>query len=659
MVDKYKNLFSEGRIGRLVLKNRYVMSPAETLYASVSGEVTPQIIEFYRRRAKGGVGLIILHSVQGNSHIDPLDPYAGSLRIDNNAYIPMMSDLVEAVHNEGAKIACLVSIGGGAKGAGEEYADVGASDRRRVAPSYLPESEGQPECRGLEKTEIKQIIENYGRCAWRAKVAGFDAFYIHALGSYLLAEFLSPLFNHRTDEYGGTAENRWRILFELIESCQRQAGKDFPIIVRLSLDEMHEQGRSLEESLEFLPRLETMGVAALDVTAGLMDVEHRSLPSMYTAAGINRPYLEAAKKVVGIPIIHSGHMKDPDLAERFLSEGVVDFISVSRALIADPDLPNKVMEGKGFAIRKCLSCNYCIGHRIMQRLPIRCAFNPYVGHESTESEEIPVASTKRRIIVVGAGPAGLEAARVLAKKGHQVDLFEKGNHFCCYQIEAAVMPPCKSSLSNISEYYEYELGSLENVHIHFNQEFTISDAHNYSADCIFIATGAQPIIPRIPGIDGENVVLSQNVLLEVSSTGKTVVVLGGGQIGAETAHYLANKGCDVSIVDQLPQIAVQEEPLTRGVLLHLLEEAGVKVFTGKRVVSLSEKAVSLIDFKSGKKEVLYFDTAVIAFGTKPDCSLFSSLKAEGFSVKVIGDALKVGNIATAIANAHYIAKEYE
>ena len=655
----YSHLFSKGSISRLRLKNRFIMSPAETLYASASGEVTPQIIEFYRRRANGGVGLIILHSVQGNSHVDPLDPYAGSLRIDNNAYIPMMSDLVEAVHNEDSKIACLVSIGGGAKGAGEVYADGIAVKKQRVAPSEIMQSEKQAYCRELSKDEIQQTIINFGQSALRVKSAGFDALCIHALGSYLLAEFLSPLFNRRTDEYGGCAENRWRLLFDLVKECRRVLGSDFPIIVRLSVDELHPNGRTLEETLHFLPLLESCGVNAFDITAGLMDPEHRTIPSIYVEPGINKPYLEAVRKVVKVPLINSGHLDNPEIAEEFLEKGIVDFISVSRGLIAEPDLPNKIKNGKENEIRKCLKCNYCIGHRIMQRLPIRCAFNPYAGHESTEREQVVVSNGTKHCIVVGAGPAGLEASYMLAQKGHQVDLFEESNHFCNGQIDAAKAPPFKERLNNISDYYHAKFGKLPNIKIHFNEQFTVQIAKDYKPDCIFVAVGAVPLIPRIDGIDGENVVIAQDVLLNKVNVKKKVLILGGGQIGVETALFLSERGHEVSIVEQLPIVAKQEEPLTRGGLINKLEKNKVVIYVNKKVEYLHENDAFVSDVNTNESSTFFFDTAIVAFGTRPSTCLASELKENGFEVRQIGDSYAVGNIATSIANAHYVAKNFD
>lgn len=648
----YPHLYAEGRIGTVSIRNRVIMNPTETLYASAFGECTPQIIEFYRRRAKGGVGMIVLHSIQGNSAVDPLDPYAGSLRIDNDAYIPMLSDLTEAVHREGAKIAALVSIGGGARGNGEVYPEKDRDRAQRVGPSDLEETATQPKTRALTLDEIQRTVAAYGRCAWRARRAGFDAFYIHALGSYLLAEFLSPLYNHRTDAYGGSAENRWRIVFELVEACQREAGKDFPLVLRLSVDEMGEAGRGLEETLSFLPRLEQAGIAAFDVTAGLLDPLRRSFPPIYVEPDANRVFARAVKNVVSVPVINGGRLTDPQLAEAHLREGWSDFVGIARSLIAEPDWVNKVAAGREEELRRCLNCNYCIGQRIQKKLPIRCAFNPFAGREWTQHETpSPLDET---VLIVGAGPAGLEAAYTLGMRGCEVDLYEASKTLCGGQIQIASAPPCKQTLQNIARYYRAKLAPLSNVRIHLGVKVDPEMIRGAKADTVLVATGAVPILPPIPGIDGANV-MTADAVLRGAKTGKSVVVLGGGQVGAETAHFLSERGKQVVLIEAISGIAVQEEPTTRGALLYLLQKNGVQMRPNEKVLCVSEGFVTTENTLTGERRKYPFDTAVAAFGMRPDMTLSKeSIDGEKRIVR-IGDAHRVGSVATAIREAHDVA----
>lgn len=653
---RYANLFSEGKIGSLQIKNRILMGPTETLYGSACGEVTNELIEYYRRRAQGGVGMIILHSVQGNTAIDKFDPYAGSLRIDNDAFIPRMSDLTEAVHREGAYIAMLCSIGGGAKGAGEAYLTGVGDVGERVSPSDIAEAADQPKSRALTREEILRTVEEYGRCAKRAKAAGFDAFFIHAVGSYLLAEFLSPLFNCRTDEYGGSAENRWRILFELIQSCRKNVGKDYPIVVRMSVDEMTPGGRSLEETKRFLLKIIEAGIDALDITVGMKDPLHTTIPNVYMQREANWEIIAEVKRHVNVPVICAGKLYEPQAAEYVLRSGTADFVSIGRGLIADPDWPLKVRSGKEERIRRCLSCNYCIGHRIMKKLPLRCAFNPYAGREWAEKEPAAPDVPSRNVVIIGGGPAGLEAAKVLGLQGHNVDIYEAADSLCGGQIRAASSPPCKEGLLHIPLYYQKELQDLKNVHIHLNRKLDCSAAAELGADCYIVATGALPLIPRIEGVQGANVFTAEDALLNGCEIGKRVLILGGGQVGAETAHLLSERGKEVTIVDRLSAIAVQEEPMTRGALLKLLQKNGVRILVNKRVTRLTDTEAYLKDTLTDEEAVISFDTALLALGTRSDDSLARELTKKGFHVYVIGDSAKVGNIAAAISQAHTIAE---
>lgn len=652
-------LFIPGNIGNCEVKNRILMSPIETLYASACGEVTDEIIEFYRRRAIGGVGMVVLHSVQGNTTVDPFDPYAGSLRIDNNAFIPRLSDLSEAVHFAGAKIGILVSIGGGAKAASENYlTSIHTKGICRVAPSAIVSDSGEVVARELTLEDIEKIIAEFGKCALRAREAGFDVFYIHALGSYLLAEFLSPLFNHREDEYGGSAENRWKLLFQLIESCRRYAGDDFPIVVRLSADECHPAGRQLSETLEFLPKLAQAGVATLDITVGLMEPIRRSLQPIYTPKGINWDIIKRAKSAVSIPIICSGKLHFPDFAEEVIEENIADFISIGRGLVAEPDWPKKVYHGTENSLRKCLSCNYCIGQRIMKHLPIRCAFNPTVGHERFDlSLRVQKLDRNNKVAIIGAGPAGLEAASTLGRLGFKVDVFEATDHVCGGQLLAAQVPPGKSALQSIADYYWECIRNLPNVAMHFHSPISLADAILLDADYYIIATGAQPFVPKIEGIETPGVILATEALLGKHQVGQNVIVLGGGQVGAETAHWLCETGRNVTIIEMLPQIIMQEEPITRTALLHILSKYNVRMETNKKVRSVCEGRVYAENLLNGKIESFTFDNVLLAFGMKPVNDLYDGLKKRGREVMVIGDAHHVGNIASAIAEANALASQ--
>ena len=645
----YPHLLAEGKIGSVSIRNRVIMNPTETLYASAFGECTPQIIEFYRRRAKGGVGMIVLHSIQGNSAVDRLDPYAGSLRIDNDVYIPMLSDLTEAVHRESAKIAALVSIGGGARGNGEAYPDKDPFLSERVGPSDMEETATQKKTRALTVEEIHRTVAGYGKCARRARQAGFDAFYIHALGSYLLAEFLSPVYNHRTDEYGGCAENRWRIVFELVEACQREAGKDFPLVLRLSVDEMGENGRKLEETLSFLKQLEKAGIAAFDVTAGLLDPLRRSFPPIYVEPDANREFAKKVRETVSVPVISGGRLSDPRLVEKHLEEGYSDFVGIARSLIAEPDWVKKIKEGREEELRRCLNCNYCIGQRIQKKLPIRCAFNPFAGKEWGEKET--PSPLDKKVLIVGAGPAGLEAAYTLGRRGCRVELYEASQTLCGGQIRIASAPPCKQTLLNIARYYEAQLAKLPNVTIHLGEKVDAKTIQSANADTILIATGAKPILPPIPGIGGKNV-LTADAVLRGAETGDSIVVLGGGQVGAETAHYLCEQGKNVTLIEALPEIAVQEEPTTRGALLYLLQQGGVSLHPNEKVLCIDSNCVTTKNTVTGKESAYSFDTVVAAFGMRPNAALAEEVENCGKTIIRIGDASRVGSVATAIRQAH-------
>lgn len=657
MNKSYLHLLSPGKIGKLQLRNRVIMGPTETLYASCCGEVTRPIIDYYVRRAKGGVGLIVLHSGQANTKVDPIDPYAGSLRFDDNAYIPMLSQLTEEVHRAGAKIAALISPGGGAQAMGFPYdkGSQGITEHPNVGPSEKRSMVAQRPVRKLTIEEIKSSIEVFALSAGRAKTAGFDALYIHAVGGYLISEFMTPYFNDRDDEYGGSLENRMRFLLELIASSQKYVGEDFPIIVRMSIDEfIGNDGRGVEESKVIGKMLEDAGVSAIDCSAGIFESMHMLIPPIYVPEGSLVPLAESMKTAVNIPVITQGRLYNPDFAESILAEEKADFILLSRAWIADPDWLKKIAEDDVEGIRRCISCNYCISKRILGNLPIRCAINPEAGRESENLNiNLPVV-VKKRVTIIGAGPAGLEAAYILGLRGHMVEVYEKTSNICGGQFAAASLPPSKNILNHIPNFFESQLSRFPNVKIHLNSPISESDIDTLKADVVLLSTGAKPLIPHIPGIDGKNIVTAEDVLRgKVVLSGK-IAIAGGGQIGCETAHYLLEKGFKVSIIEMLPVIDIKEEMITQMMLTQILKDESAEILTNTRINRFTEAGVEAINIQTNEDIYVDCDNIVLAFGTVPENRLYDKL-AEKLPVISIGDCDGVGNIQMAIESGFFAA----
>ena len=658
-MNKYPHLLSPGKIGNMELKNHIIMGPTETLYASCNGEVTQPIIDYYVRRAKGGVGLIVLHSAQGNTKIDPIDPYAGSLRMDDNAYIPMLSVLTEEVHRAGAKIAALVSPGGGAQALGFPYdkGSQGVHQVSNVGPSEKRSMVAQRPVRKLTVEEIHKSVEAYGLCAGRAKASGFDAFYIHAVGGYLASQFLTPYFNDRDDEYGGSLENRMRFLLELIASCQKHAGKDFPIIVRISIDEyMGDAGRGIEESKEIARRLEAAGVAAIDCSAGIFESMHMLIPPLYLPEGVLVPLAQTIKGVVNIPVITQGRLYDPAVAEGVLADGKADFVLLSRALVCDPDWVKKIQKDDAQSIRRCLTCNHCIGTRVFNNLPIRCAFNPEAGRENQSRSGLPKPESIKKVAIIGAGPSGLEAAYILGLRGHHVDIYEASDKLCGGQLDIAMVPPCKDVLKHIPSYFGEQLSRMENVKIHYNHPITESNMDSIHADVVLLATGAKALIPNIPGIDNPNIYTAEQVLRGDISLSGNIAIAGGGQVGCETAHYLLENGCKVSIIEMLPAIALKEELITMLTITNILNSSGAEIYTDTKILEFKSDSVETVNVKTNELVSIPCDSVVLAFGTVPENALYEMI-AQKFNVIKVGDCAKVGNIAAAIEDGYFAALE--
>jgi len=651
--SSYPNIFQPGQIGSLQLKNRIIFSPCESLFETSEGEVTQRLIDYYVRRAEGGAALVVVHTTHACTKIDPIDPFPGSLRVDDNVYVSMLSELTEAVHRAGSKVAILVSPGGGASAMGFPYnrGKEGVEEIQNVGVTEKQSLVAQRPVRKLSVDEIKTIIKLYGLASRRVMLAGFDGMYIHAL-NYLTAQFMSPLYNTRDDEYGGDFDRRMRFVLELIESCRKNVGPSFPLVIRMAIDECFPGARTVEETLKMVKRLEEAGINAIDASAGIYESMHMIIPPVYLPKGVLTDYAAAVKKEVGIPVITQGRLYNPEIVDRVIGEGKADFVAMARGLLADPYWVRKLEAGREEDIRLCLSCSRCFD-RILKGLSIRCASNPTVGRES-EFPEVPrKTDTPKNVVIVGAGPGGMEAARVAGLKGHKVMVFEKSAELAGGQFKLAANAPYKDEFLNLVRFYQNQFEKMDNVRVILDTEATIETIKAQNPDVVVLATGAQALVPEIEGIDRPNVFTNHDQLSWAGKVKGKVAVIGGGCAGAGTADRLSDQGMDACVVEMLEECALDEELITRLALMQRLEEKKVKVMTLHMVKKITDKGVVTEDAE--KKEVtIPADYVIVAFGAIPYNPLEESVKKNFKQYYVIGDAVKPRKIMDAVSEGFFV-----
>ena len=644
----YYRLFEEGRIGRMTVKNRIVMPPMATNYAGPSGEPTERLIGYYAERAKGGAGLIIVENVQVK--YPQGKNVACQLRLDQNKFIPGFQELAEAVHAHQARIFIQIHH------AGRQYHDIEGEEG--VDPSGIPDGFLQQPVRALTPEEIQDLVERFSETALRARMAGMDGVEFHGAHGYLISEFMSPHTNQRVDEWGGTFERRMRFPLRIIERTREKVGPRFPLSFRFSADEFVPGGITLDDAKKIALYLEDAGIDVLHVSAGIYESMQRLLEPMRFEEGW-RSYLAAEiKKVVKIPVITVGQIRSPEIAERVLEDGMADFVALGRTLIADPHWPRKVEEGRVPEIRKCISCNIgCIGGHVFNDLYMRCTVNPVTGHERFEGwvNLIP-AEKKKKVMVVGAGPGGMEAARVAALRGHEVTLYEKDGELGG-QVRTAVKGPGKGKLSFIPEYYSHML-KASGVRIQMNTPVDADTIEREKPDVVIFATGAVPIVPDIKGVDDPGVVKgSWDVLNGAAQVpGKKVVVAGGGLVGCETALLLAEQGKEVTIVEMLNDLASDMEPITRyDFLTEQMPQAGIKALLGLVIAEITGQGVVVLD-RWGNKSLIEADNVVIALGARPAEVMMEAARDCARETYVIGDCKEPRKIINATFEGASIAR---
>lgn len=659
---KYEKLFTPVKIGNVTIKNRFAMAPMGPLgLADAEGGWNQRGIDYYTRRAQGGTGLIIT----GVSFVENDIEEHGMPNCPCSTHNPVhfvrtSREMTERIHAYGAKVFFQMS-----GGFGRVTIPTNLGEFPPVAPSPIKHRWLEKTCRELSKEEIRHIVEMFGKGAYNAKRAGFDGVQIHAVHEgYLIDQFAISLFNQRTDEYGGSLENRLRFAKEIVEEIKKTCGQDFVVTLRYSPksfikdfrdgalpgEEFEEKGRDLDEGVEAAKLLVEYGYDALDTDVGSYDSWWWSHPPMYQEKGLYRPYAKLMKETVDVPVICAGRMDDPDMALEAIENGTTDMISLGRPLLADPDYVNKLRADNAADIRPCISCHEgCMG-RIQEYSMINCAVNPQTARERV-TQYNPILAPKK-VLIVGGGIAGCEAARVLALRGHKPEIFEKSDRLGGKLIPAGA-PDFKEDDRALIEWFRHTLEKY-NVPVHFNTEVTKESALAYGADAVIIATGSSPKMFSLG--DDDKVFTAADVLTEKYDAGESTVVIGGGLVGCETALWLADEGKKVTIVEALDKILGINGPLCHAnseMLEKLIPFKGIDVVTSARVTSFKDGKLTA-ETPDGIKEIAC-DSVVLSVGYTPNTGLYEALEFDVPEIYLLGDAKKNANVMYAIWDAFEVA----
>lgn len=659
---KYQKLFTPVKIGSVTIKNRFAMAPMGPLgLADAQGGFNQRGIDYYTERAKGGTGLIITGVTFSDCKVETQSmPNCPNSTYNPVHFIRTSREMTERVHAYGSKIFLMMSAG-----FGRVTIPTNLGEFPPVAPSAIPHRWLDKICRPLTAEEIRSIVKSFGDGAYNAKRGGFDGVEIHAVHEgYLLDQFAISMFNQRTDEYGGSLENRLRFAKEIVEEIKSRCGEDFPVALRFSVksmikdwregalpgEEFTEMGRDIEEGLQAAKLLVEYGYDALDTDVGTYDAWWWNHPPMYQKKGLFRPYCKMVKEVVNVPVLCAGRMDDPDMALEALEKGECDIISLGRPLLADPDYVNKLRAGRVKEIRPCISCQEgCMG-RIQEYSMINCAVNPQAARER-DMAYAPVL-TSRKVLVVGGGVAGCEAARVLAVRGHRPEVYEKGGCLGGNLIPGGA-PEFKEDDLALAAWYADALERLH-VPVHLNHEVTKDEVLAGDWDAVIVATGSSPKTFSLG--DDDHVYTASQVLLKEKDCGESTVIVGGGLVGCETALWLARHGRKVTIVEALDKILAVNGPLchaNKDMLERLVPFNGVEVVTGAKVKSYQD-GVLTAETDEGEKKISC-DSVILAVGYREEDSLYRQLEFDVPKIYLLGDARKVSNIMYAIWDAFEVA----
>lgn len=636
------NLFKPIQIGHMTSKNRLLM-PAMSINFGVDddGCVTDQLIEYFVERAKGGIGMMLV----GGGSVHPDGRELPDLpRMYNDKCIPALKNMVEKVKKYETLFGVQLMHGGR-----QSYLP------QKVAPSAIPApAVVKGEVRALKTEEIKTLVSCFGDSAKRCQASGFDFIEIHGAHGYLINQFLSPNANIRDDEYGGIFENRTRFLFEIIKDIQEKTGKDFPIGVRINGNDYIQNGWELTDTVKIAPMLEKAGIAYLHISGGVYGSTELTIPPMYTDHGCFVHLAEEVKKHVNIPVITVGRIKYPDHADKIIQEEKADMVALGRSVLADPYYPEKARKGEIERIRPCIGC--CLGciHAVLAKEPGSCVVNPDVGREYKLKEK-RAASKPQTILIAGAGPAGLAAARQFAIQGHETVLCEKGSETGGL-LSLAADAPGRQELDDILNFFRNELKAL-GIPVRYNTEISRELIEDIRSDKVILATGSMPDMPVIKGLfqTKMDLVLNVDVLKGDENIGNKIIVLGGGMTGLITADFLADQGKTVVVLNRKKSFAEELSSNDRYYLRERLKKGDVTLYKNVSIRLFSDEGVL---FKSTNEEIELkgFDSVVISEKQRSIRDAKELEKTTQTKFHLIGDAKSPRHLMYCISEAEEIAR---